>query len=98
MNVKSLGGWLTILLLLTVTLGLMGCASGTPKIEAWKFDQQVIHDVRKHCGGTYPEAVGSTIGPLWANKTAIVRQGRNCAEAATILADQAENRNKVLAP
>ena len=96
MNVKSLGGLSTTLLLLTVALVLMGCAYGTTKTEAWKFDQQVIHDVRTKCSGTYPDAVQSSLAGLWSNKRQILSKSRACAQAANILADQADNRNKVL--
>lgn len=96
MSAKSLGGWLTILLPLTVTLGLMGCASGTPKTEAWKFPDEHISAVYTKCDTTFPEATGSTVESLWANKRAILKQSRECSNAAKILADQAGNRNKVL--
>ena len=75
---------------------LMGCASGTTKTEAWKFNEETIAAVRKSCSNTFPPAIGGTISELWANKRAIIRQSRDCSEAATTLADQAENRNKVI--
>ena len=96
MNVKSFGSYSKILLPLTVTLVLMGCASGTTKTEAWTFDQEVIHNVRSNCRSTFVESDGSTMAALWANKRAILQQSRNCTQAANILADQAENRNKVI--
>lgn len=75
---------------------LMGCASGTTKTEAWKFDEESISAVKTLCTNSYDDAVGGTIKELWDNKRAILRQARNCSEAANVLADKAENRNKVI--
>lgn len=96
MSGKSFASSKTILLLLIVTLVLMGCASGTPKIEAWKFDEASINGVRTNCSSSFPEAERGDIAGLWANKRAILKSARACSQAANILADQAENRNKVL--
>lgn len=75
---------------------LTACASGTTKTEAWKFDPESINAVKVACQNTYPDATEGTIKGLWDNKRSILRQSRNCSEAANILADQAENRNKVI--
>lgn len=76
----------------------MGCASGTVKTEAWKFQQETIDGVRTNCKTTFPDASNGTFDKLWENKRSILRQSRSCTEAAQLLADQAEARNKVLAP
>lgn len=96
MNVKSLDSYSKILPPLIVTLALMGCASGTPKIEAWAMDEETINRVRLSCHMEFPESTSGSLASLWANKRAILRQSRNCTEAAQLLADQAENRNKVI--
>lgn len=77
---------------------MMGCASGTPKTETnpWQFKNETIADVKAKCKDVFPTTSDGTIGGLWANKRSILRQSRDCAEAANILAEQAENRNKVL--
>lgn len=83
-------------LLAIVLLTMTGCASGTVKTEAWKFQQETIDGVRENCKTTFPDASGGTITQLWENKRSILRQSRACTEAAQLLADQADNRNKVL--
>jgi hypothetical protein len=98
MNEKFLGSYSKILLLLTATLALTGCAFGTAKTEAWKFDDAVIEAVNKNCTSTYPDATGGSVSELWANKRTILRMSRSCVEAALLLSEQAANRNKVLAP
>jgi hypothetical protein len=96
MNEKSLGSYCKILLPLTATLVLMGCASGTVKTEAWRFDDEAIAAVNKNCVATYPDATGGTLSELWNNKRTILRMSRSCTEAALLLSEQAANRNKVL--
>lgn len=85
-----------VLLILAVTLMMMGCASGTVKTEAWKFQQETIDAVRTSCKTTFPDATSGTFEKLWENKRSILRQSRSCTEAANVLADQAENRNNVI--
>ena len=74
----------------------MGCASGTTKTEAWKFDDEVIAGVRGSCSQRFDEANSGLLADLWANKRSILKSARSCAAAANILADMAENRNKVI--
>ena len=91
------GSWKTKgLMLLSVGLMLMGCASGTTKIEVLKFDEEVIQKVKEKCTGTFSESSGGELSALWANKRHILRQSRDCSEAANILAGQAENRNRMI--
>jgi len=87
---------LCALLLLILSLTVTGCASGTPKTEAWKFDEETIQKVEAKCTGSFSESSGGKFSALWANKRAILRESRDCAEAARILAEQARNRNKVI--
>ena len=75
---------------------LMGCASGTVKTEAWKFDEETVSKVEAKCTGTFSESSGGEFSALWANKRAILREARDCAGAARILAQQARNRNEVI--
>jgi len=75
---------------------LMGCASGTPKTGAWKINEETIQAVKAQCTSTFSDASGGTISELWANKRAILAQARACGRAANTLANQAENRNKVI--
>lgn len=98
MKLKSYATWPAILLLLLLIAisTTAGCASGTPKIEAWKFNQEAIHEVRTNCSDSFPDATDGKFVSLWKNKRDILKQSRACSRAATVLADQAENRNKVL--
>lgn len=75
---------------------MMGCASGTVKTEAWKFPDEHISAVYTKCDTTFPEATGPTFEALWANKRAILKQARECSNAAKIVAEEARNRNKVI--
>lgn len=83
-------------LILIVALTLMGCASGIQKTEGWKIEDTIVQEVRDNCKASFPEATSGTIAGLWENKRAILKQSRSCSSAASILADQVENRNKVL--
>ena len=86
-----------VLLLLAAILMMMGCASGTTKTDpAWKFPDEDISAVKTNCTTTFPEATSGKFEDLWANKRAILKQARNCANAANTLADEAGNRNKVI--
>lgn len=96
MNAKSYGSYSKILLPLIVTSVLMGCASGTTRTEGWKIDEASINGVRANCSSSFPEAERGDLAGLWANKRAILKNARACSQAANLLADQAENRNKVL--
>ncbi len=77
----------------------MGCASGMPKTEeslkVWKLDEKVVQAAKAKCTGVFSGASGGTIDALWNNKRTILREARECARAATTLAEQAENRNLV---
>lgn len=87
----------SVLLGLILSSILMGCASGTTKTEeSWKFDEAQIQAVKTKCTGVFDEASGGTFDALWANKRLILRRSRDCSEAARVLAEQAENRNKVI--
>jgi hypothetical protein len=101
MNVLFLSGLLKIqsVVTLSATLVLMGCASGmtkTEQLQPWKFDEGTIEKVKANCKTSFKPATAGTIEGLWANKRLILRQSRDCSEAANILAEQAENRNKVI--
>lgn len=82
--------------ILCASLTMMGCASGTPKIEGFQIDDRFVQAVQQSCVNSYPDASDGTIGGLWANKRIILRRSRDCTEAATTLAEQVANRNKVL--
>lgn len=98
MNEKLTNGLTKIRLplILSVALTMMGCASGIPKIEVLQIDQEIIKSVKTNCHSDFPPATEGTIKGLWDNKRLILRQSRGCSEAAKILAEQAENRNKVI--
>lgn len=89
----------TILLFVTLfaLLMLMGCASGTTKTEAWKFNEDTIKEVQIKCTGSFEPATSGTLAELWKNKRLILRKSRDCSEAALKLAEQAESRNRVIA-
>ncbi len=74
----------------------MGCASGTTKTEAWKFNEETIQAVEEKCSSTFSYTSGGKIGELWANKRSILAQSRACSQAARLLAEQARNRNEVI--
>lgn len=84
------------LLLLSVLLLMTACASGMTKTEGLTIDPSYIESVRKNCSASFPPAKSGTVESLWENKRAILRQSRNCGEASRLLADLAENRNKVI--
>lgn len=89
----------TILLFaaLLALLTLMGCASGTEKTgEPWKFNEDTIKEVKTKCKNDFEPATSGTLEELWKNKRLILRQSRDCSEAASTLAEQAEGRNKVI--
>lgn len=90
--------WQNILLLTTlfVVLMMMGCASGTTKTPGFKISEEVIASVKTSCTNTYKPATSGTIAGLWENKRAILKQARECSRNANTLAEQAENRNKVI--
>jgi hypothetical protein len=94
---KQLILWLPIL---SVILVMMGCASGIQKtsdhLQNWKIDEEVIKSVKENCSPDFKPATSGTIAGLWENKRLILRQSRACSRAANTLAEQAENRNKVI--
>lgn len=92
----SLRTTLSFVILLAL-LTLTACASGTTKIEAWKFSEDTIKEVQIKCTGTFEPATSGTLAELWKNKRLILRKSRDCSEAALKLAEQAENRNRVIA-
>jgi len=94
---STLSQIILLLAALSVILVMMGCASGTTKTEAWKFDEDTIKEVQTKCTGTFEPATAGTFEGLWANKRLILRKSRDCSEAANKLAEQALNRNKVIA-
>ena len=61
-----------------------------------KVDEEIIQAVKTKCTGVFDPATGGTIESLWANKRAILRKARDCARSATVLAEETENRNKVI--
>lgn len=62
----------------------------------WRFDEKSIQAVKEKCTGVFDKASGGTFDALWSNKRVILRQSRECSRAAQLLAEQAENRNKVI--
>lgn len=98
MKSTLLGIYRNILFLtvLFVSLMMLGCASGTTKTEGLTFDEATIKSVKESCTDTFKPATSGTIAGLWENKRAILKQARGCSQAANILAEQAENRNKVI--
>lgn len=94
---STLSQIILLLAALSVILVMMGCASGTTKIEAWKFDEDTIKEVQIKCTGSFEPATSGTLADLWVNKRLILRKSRDCSEAANKLAEQALNRNKVIA-
>lgn len=85
------------LMLLSVSLMLTACASGTTRIEeSWKFNEETIQAVKTKCSSTFGDASGGKFSELWANKRAILAQARGCSIAANTLAEQAEARNRVI--
>ena len=94
--------WRNVMLMtsLFVILMMMGCASGMPKtqesLKAWKFDESIIKETEEKCTGKFKPATAGTIDGLWENKRSILRDARECARVANILAEQAKNRNKVI--
>lgn len=87
---------ITSLLLLSVLSLLTACASGTTKTDLFLIDEEDITAVRAKCTGDFVPATKGTIEGLWDNKRLILRQSRDCSEAANTLAGKAENRNKAL--
>lgn len=100
MKLKSVGTQskkqIMSLLLLSVPFLLTACASGMTRTEGFQIEEHFVSDVRRLCSRTFPDSTSGTIEGLWNNKRAIVRQSRDCTEAATVLADKVENRNKVI--
>lgn len=81
---------------LSVLLTLTACASGMPKTKGLKIEEEYVEAVRKNCTRSFAEAVGGTIKDLWENKRLILTRSRECTSSARILADQVENRNRVI--
>lgn len=86
----------TSLLLLSVLSLLTACASGTTRTEGFQIDAQYIEAVKRQCSGVYPGATRGTIEGLWDNKRLLLRRARECAAHARVLAELAENRNRVI--
>lgn len=66
------------------------------RTEGFQIDAQYIEAVKRQCLGVYHEATKGTIEGLWDNKRSILKQSRDCATHARVLAELAENRNKVI--
>lgn len=88
----------TILLRLSVSLCLMltACASGTTKTQVPGVPNESVESVRQTCTDTFPLADSGAFERLWFNKRTILKQSRDCTNAARILLDEVEARNKAI--
>lgn len=82
--------------MLIVSLMMTACAGGMPRTSDLNIDESTISQVEQKCQSSYPTARSGTMEDLWVNKRAILRQARDCAEAARVLAGKARNRNEVI--